>query len=130
KNPGVIIAPAGMLVGGTSIFYNERLAMGEKNGVAIVSFQVPGTPGRTLIDKGMTLIAGKPVKVRAEVRRFDFSSHSGKAELHADLRAIKGSPKFMAVHGEEESCLQLAQELHTELGAEALAPRVGEVYDV
>jgi putative mRNA 3-end processing factor len=130
KRPGVIIAPAGMLVGGTSIFYNERLAMGEKNGVAIVSFQVPGTPGRTLIDKGMTLIAGKPVRVRAEVRRFDFSSHSGKAELHGDLRAIKGSPKFMTVHGEEESCLQLAQDLHTELGVEALAPRVGEVHDV
>jgi putative mRNA 3-end processing factor len=130
KKPGVIIAPAGMLVGGASIFYSERLSMGEKNGVAIVSFQVPGTPGRTLIDKGLTLIAGKPVKVKAQVRRFDFSSHSGKAELHGDLKAIGGNPKFMTVHGEEESCVQLAQELHTELGAEALAPRVGEVYDV
>ncbi|HXY56817.1 MAG TPA: MBL fold metallo-hydrolase [Nitrososphaerales archaeon] len=130
KRPGVIIAPAGMLVGGASIFYNEHLAMGEKNGVAIVSFQVPGTPGRTLIDKGLTLIGGKPVKVKAEVRRFDFSSHSGKAELHADLRSIKGSPKFMTVHGEEESCLKLAEDLKKELGAESLAPRVGEVYEV
>jgi putative mRNA 3-end processing factor len=130
KRPGVIIAPAGMLVGGASIFYNERLSMGEKNGVAIVSFQVPGTPGRTLIDKGLTLIAGKPVKVKAEVRRFDFSSHSGKTELHGDLRAIKGNPKFMTVHGEEASCIQLADELKTELGAEAVAPRVGEIYDV
>jgi putative mRNA 3-end processing factor len=70
------------------------------------------------------------VKVRAEVRRFDFSSHSGKAELHSDLKAVKGSPRFMTVHGEEESCLQLAQELQKELGVEAIAPRVGEVYDV
>jgi putative mRNA 3-end processing factor len=130
KKPGVIISPAGMLVGGASIFYNERLSMNEKNGIAIVSFQVPGTPGRTLIDKGLTLIGGKPVKVRAEVRRFDFSSHSGRSELHADLKAIKGSPKFMTVHGEEESCLQLAQDLHAELGADAFAPRVGDVYDV
>jgi putative mRNA 3-end processing factor len=128
--PGVIISPAGMLVGGASIFYNEHLSMSEKNGIAIVSFQVPGTPGRTLIDKGLTLIGGKPVKVRSEVRRFDFSSHSGKAELHGDLRAIKGSPRFMTVHGEEESCIQLAQDLHTELGAETFAPRVGDVYDV
>ncbi len=130
KSPGAVIAPAGMLVGGTSIFYNERLAMGEKNGIAIVSFQVPGTPGRTLIDRGMVLIGGKPVKVKAQVRRFDFSSHSGKAELHGDLRAIKGSPKFMTVHGEEESCVQLAQDLTAELGAEAIAPHVGEVYEV
>ena len=130
KKPGVIISPAGMLVGGASIFYNQQLSQHEKNAISIVSFQVPGTPGRTLIDKGMTLINGKAVKVKADVRRFDFSSHSGKAELHADLRAIKGSPKFMTVHGEEESCIQLAQELHTSLGVEALAPRVGETYEV
>ena len=130
KRPGVIISPAGMLVGGASIFYNEHLSMNEKNGIAIVSFQVPGTPGRTLIDKGLTLIGGKPVKVRSEVKRFDFSSHSGKAELHADLKGIGGSPRFMTVHGEEESCIQLAQDLHTELGTETFAPRVGEVYDV
>ena len=62
-----------------------------------------------------------------------FSLENGlrfEAELHADLKAIGGSPKFMTVHGEEESCLQLAQELHTELGTEAIAPRVGEVHDV
>jgi len=104
--------------------------MSEKNGIAIVSFQVPGTPGRTLLYRGLTLIAGKPVKVKAEVRRFDFSSHSGKAELHGDLKAIGGSPRFMTVHGEEESCLQLAQELQSELGVEAVAPRVGEVHEV
>ena len=74
--------------------------------------------------------AAKPVKVKAEVRRFDFSSHSGRAELHGDLKAIKGSPRFMTVHGEEESCLKLAEDLHKELGAEAIAPRVGEVHEV
>jgi len=130
KKPGVIISPAGMLVGGASIFYNQQLSQHEKNGISIVSFQVPGTPGRTLIDKGMTLINGKAVKVKADVRRFDFSSHSGKGELLADLKAIKGSPKFMTVHGEEESCISLAQGLHAEMGVEALAPRVGEVYEV
>src|SRR5271157_2904686 len=64
RKPGVIISPAGMLVGGSSIFYNEQLSMGEKNGVAIVSFQVPGTPGRTLIDKGLTIYKGKPTPVK------------------------------------------------------------------
>jgi len=130
KRPGVIISPAGMLVGGASIFYNQHLSMGEKNGIAIVSFQVPGTPGRTLLDRGLTLINGKPVKVKAEVRRFDFSSHSGKKELHSDLKSIKGNPKFMTVHGEEESCLQLARDLHDEMGAEAFAPKVGETFEV
>lgn len=130
KTPGVIISPAGMLVGGSSVFYNQQLSLKEKNGIGIVSFQVPGTAGRTLIDKGLTLINGKPTKVKAEVRRFDFSSHSGKSILEGDLKSVGGSPKFMTVHGEEESCVKLAEELHTQLGAEALAPRVGEEYEV
>lgn len=130
KRPGVIISPAGMLVGGSSIFYNEHLSMDEKNGVGIVSFQVPGTPGRTLIDKGLTIYRGKPTKVKAEVRRFDFSSHSGKSSLLSDLKGVQGSPKFLTVHGEEESCIALAEELHTELGAEATAAMPGQDFQV
>ncbi|MDA4122664.1 MAG: MBL fold metallo-hydrolase [Thaumarchaeota archaeon] len=130
QKPGVIIAPAGMLVGGASVFYNQQLSQREKNGIALVSFQVPGTAGRTLLDRGLTLINGKPTKVKAEVKKFDFSSHSGKAVLSADLKAIKGDPKFMTVHGEEESCIQLAKDLHTDLGVETYAPSVGEVYEV
>jgi putative mRNA 3-end processing factor len=130
QRPGVIISPAGMLVGGASIFYNERLSQKEKNGISLVSFQVPGTPGRTLLDRGLTLINGKPTKVKAEVRKFDFSSHSGRTTLLSDLKGIGGKPRFMTVHGEEESCVQLATELHNELGAETFAPKVSEVYEV
>jgi putative mRNA 3-end processing factor len=130
QRPGVIVAPAGMLVGGASIFFNEHLSMDEKNGVAIVSFQVPGTPGRTLIDKGLTIYKGKPTKVKAEVKRFDFSSHSGKGLLMSDLKGIGGSPKFLTVHGEEESCIALAEQLHTELGAEAEAAIPGQEFQV
>jgi len=130
KKPGVIISPAGMLVGGASIFYNEHLSMDEKNGIAIVSFQVPGTPGRTLIEKGLTIYRGKPTKAKAEVRRFDFSSHSGKSALLSDLKGIGGSPKFLTVHGEEESCVALAQQLTTDLGVEATAAMPGQEFTV
>ncbi|MDV3244466.1 MAG: MBL fold metallo-hydrolase [Nitrososphaerales archaeon] len=130
SRPGVIVSPAGMLVGGASIFYNEHLSMDEKNGIAIVSFQVPGTPGRTLIDKGLTIYRGKPTPVKAEVRRFDFSSHSGRSGLLGDLKMIKGSPKFLTVHGEEESCIALADELHQTMGAEATAAMPGQEFQV
>ncbi|MDG6921596.1 MAG: MBL fold metallo-hydrolase, partial [Nitrososphaerota archaeon] len=130
KKPGVIISPAGMLVGGSSIFYNERLSMDEKNGIGIVSFQVPGTPGRTLLDKGLTIYRGKPTKVKAEVKRFDFSSHSGRSTLLSDLKGIQGNPRFLTVHGEEESCLALAKELHEGFGAEATAAMPGQEFTV
>ena len=130
KRPGVIVSPAGMLVGGASIFYNEHLSMSEKNGIAIVSFQVPGTPGRTLIDKGLTIFRGKPTKVKAEVKRFDFSVHSGRSTLLSDLKGVGGNPKFLTVHGEEESCLALAKELHDGFGAEATAAMPGQEFTV
>ena len=130
KKPGVIISPAGMLVGGSSIFYNEHLSMDQKNGIGIVSFQVPGTPGRTLIEKGLTIYRGKPEKVKAEVRRFDFSSHSGKSALLSDLKGVGGNPKYLTVHGEEASCVALAEELHREIGAEAEAAMPGQEFTV
>ena len=46
-NPGVIIAPAGMLVGGTAAFYKKIITKRPENGVALVSFQAPNTPGKT-----------------------------------------------------------------------------------
>ena len=68
--------------------------------------------------------------MKAEVRRFDFSSHSGKSSLLSDLKGVKGSPRFLTVHGEEESCLALAQELHQGFGAEATAAMPGQEFTV
>ncbi len=126
KRPGVIISPAGMLVGGASIFYNERISMEEKNGIAIVSFQVPGTPGRTLLEKGLTVHNGKTAKVKAELRRFDFSSHSGRSRLISMLKSIKGNPTYITVHGDEEACVSLADQLKTDIGAYAVAATQGQ----
>ena len=124
KQPSVIIAPAGMLVGGLAVFYNNEIARNTKNAICIVSFQVPGTPGRTLLEKGITLINGKPRKVKAEVRRFNFSSHSGRSKMLDIFKKMKGSPKVLAVHGEAASCIKFADDLN-ELGFESYAPDVG-----
>jgi putative mRNA 3-end processing factor len=128
--PGVIISPAGMLVGGASVFYHAEVAKQARNGIAIVSFQVPGSPGRTLLDKGLAIIGGRPRKVSAEIHRFDFSAHSGRRELFTMLKGIKGSPKVVTIHGEADSCTQFAQQLRQDLGLEAFAPDAGESFRV
>ena len=130
KTPSVIIAPAGMLVGGLSVFYSEKIALDNRNGVAIVAFQIPGTPGRTLLEKGLTLVRGRPKKVKAQVKRFDFSSHSGRKELFDMLKAVKGNPKVMTVHGEEEHCTKFAKEVKQEFGFDAMAPAAGDVMKI
>ncbi len=130
NTPSVIISPAGMLVGGAAIFYNQQIAQREKNGIAIVAYQVQGTPGRTLLEKGLALINGKPTKVKAEIKRFDFSSHSGRSGLMNLLRKVKGSPKVLMVHGEEASCVSFAKNVREIFGFEAYAPKPNEAFQV
>ncbi|MBN1784227.1 MAG: MBL fold metallo-hydrolase [Candidatus Bathyarchaeota archaeon] len=130
KRSGAIISPAGMLKGGPAAFYIQRVGKKSKNGVFLVGYQIPGTPGRELIDEGKCVIDGKIQNVKADVKRFDFSSHSGANELRAAVKDLKGNPTVYIVHGEEESCETFAEWIRTEVGLEAVAPKAGEAFTV
>ena len=49
KEPCVVISPAGMLVGGNAVYYLQELSFSDKNGIALVSYQGEGTPGKKII---------------------------------------------------------------------------------
>ena len=127
KRPGVIISPSGMLKGGAAMFYMERVAMKSGNAVFLVSYQLPDTPGRKLLEEGKFIIKGKEVRVKAAVEHFDFSSHCGKTELHDYLKSVKGNPDVYVIHGEPENCELLASWIRDELGLNASAPEAGDV---
>jgi len=130
SKPGVIISPAGMLKGGPAAFYIQKLGKKGNNAVFLVSYQVPGTPGRELLEKGRCVIDGKMRKVRAAVKHFDFSSHCGARELQETVKKLKGSPKVFVVHGAEGNCEELAKWVKKETELEAVAPKPGDVYKV
>jgi len=130
KEPCVIISPAGMLVGGAAAFYNERVSKDPKNGISFVSYQVKGTPGRQILEEKVALINGRPKKVNADIKHFNFSSHSGRSELFDMIKRIKGNPKVFTMHGEEENCVQFAKDLKEKFGLEAVAPKIGGVYEL
>ena len=130
RTPSVIISPAGMLKGGPSQFYISKIAKKANNAVFLVSFQIPGTPGKELLDKGICTIDGKVRKIKAQVQHFDFSSHAGGSQLKESLRRLGGKPKVFAVHGAEGNCEMLANWAKTELGLEAIAPRTGETFEI
>jgi len=52
SKPGVIISSSGMLSGGASTRYMEKIKNRSNDAVILVSYQVPGTPGRILMDEG------------------------------------------------------------------------------
>jgi putative mRNA 3-end processing factor len=128
--PCVVISPAGMLVGGNAVYYLQQLSFDAKNGIALVSYQGEGTPGRKLLETGKVSTRGKDLNVTAEVKQFQFSGHADKKELFEMMKKIKGNPKVLTVHGDSESCELFAQEIHEKFGFEAHAPAVDETITV
>ena len=130
EEPCVVISPAGMLVGGNAVFYLQQLSFDDKNGIALVSYQGEGTPGRKLLETGKVSTRGKDVNVTAEVKQFEFSGHADRNELFDMIKKIRGNPKVLTVHGDSKSCEMFAQEIHEKFGFEAHAPAVNETITV
>ncbi len=130
KSPSVIISTAGMLKGGPAAFYVSKIGKKANNAIFLVSYQIPGTPGRELLDKGICTIDGKVRKVKALYEHFDFSSHCGASQLKEALRKLGGKPKVFVVHGDEGNCELFANWAKSELGLDAVAPKTGDTFEV
>ena len=126
SEPCVVISPAGMLVGGNAVYYMQNLASSEKNGIAMVSYQGEGTPGKKLLETGKISLKGKDVKVKATVRRFEFSGHADRDSLFEMIKNVKGNPKILTVHGDRESCTKFSEEIQQKFGFDSHAPKLGE----
>jgi len=130
KKSGVIISPAGMLKGGPSAFYISKVGKKAQNAVFLVSYQIPGTPGRELLEKGRCVIDGKIRKVKAQVKHFDFSSHCGASELRETVEKLEGDPTVYVVHGAEGNCERFAKWIKKNVGFKAVAPKAGDTFTV
>ncbi len=130
KNGGVIIAPAGMLSGGAALYYARHIANDERNGIFIVGYQLPGTPGRVLLETNKLPFNGGLLDVQAQVKYFDFSAHAGSKELIEFIKSVPGEPTVIPVHGEPESCKYLADYAAKELGLNTILPVSGDTIEI
>jgi len=126
SEPCVVISPAGMLVGGNAVFYMQEIASNDMNGIAMVSYQAEGTPGKKMLETGKISTRGKDMKVKATVRQFQFSGHGDRTALFDMIKNIKGDPKVLTVHGDENSCTKFAEEIQEKFGLDAYAPKLGD----
>ena len=128
KKGVVVISPAGMLRGGPSTYYASILADREDSAIFLVSYQIPGTPGHSLLNYGK-LDVNRDENVRCRVEWFDFSSHLGQPDLinfiSSIVRSSDGLTDVLLVHGEESSCNTLASLLKDQ-GISAKVPLNGE----
>ncbi len=130
SEPCVVISPAGMLVGGNAVYYLQQLAFDDKNGIALVSYQGEGTPGKQLLDTGKISTKGKDMKVNAQVKQFQFSGHADRDGLFDMIKNIKGNPKVLTVHGDNDSCIKFAEEIHEKFGLDAIAPKIDDTISI
>ncbi|MEM2233455.1 MAG: MBL fold metallo-hydrolase RNA specificity domain-containing protein, partial [Nitrososphaerota archaeon] len=115
---------------GPAVYYARSVAEREESSITFVSFQVPGTPGEAVLSRKVLEADGESITVRSKVSQFRLSGHAGRKELHDYLRRTAEGARVFAVHGEPESCAELARWAREELGTEAVDPELGAVYEV
>ena len=117
----VILTTSGMLDGGPVLWYLEKLRKDPRSAVLLTGYQVPGTNGRQLLEKGTLDFYGVSQKVECQVHYFDFSAHAGHKQL-VDF-ARKCSPeKIVLLHSDNRE--PLAEDLSD--FAEVYTPKDGE----
>ncbi|MFX1376615.1 MAG: MBL fold metallo-hydrolase [Promethearchaeota archaeon] len=142
KSNGVIIAPSGMLKGGAAIDYIKTILQDPLSAVYLVGYQVEGTPGRGLLDKGIFEFKesrkNKPkydlrIEAQCDYDYFDFSSHSDNIHIHNYIENLnfKGDSNadIFCIHGDSKSTTSLASNLVSK-NYNSVAPEIGEIYHI
>lgn len=98
----VIVTTSGMVQGGPVISYAENFIHDENNFIILTGYQAKGTNGRHMFEDHMFYSHHHGFKVKAHVRKFDFSAHYGKDSIHKMMRKI--NPKHLILqHGDLEA---------------------------
>ncbi|MEM2984847.1 MAG: MBL fold metallo-hydrolase RNA specificity domain-containing protein, partial [Candidatus Jordarchaeaceae archaeon] len=131
--PCIIISTSGMLEGGPIVGYLKQIAEDSRNLICLTGYQVPGTRGRRLQDGEREIKLSPdeaPVKVRSEVKSFEFSAHADQSGLFRFISKIKGLEKVYCVHGEEWKTIEFADRIEDLKKISAYSPINGETYSL
>jgi len=106
--------------GGPIVQYIKKLYDDRNCSLVLTSFQVEGTPGKTLLETGRYINekAGLNLELKMFVKRLDFSSHCGRSDLFNFAEKVDPE-KIFCIHGDHTE--EFASELR-EKGFDAVAP--------
>lgn len=126
----VIIASSGMLTGGPSVEYFNKIADNQKNTIMFIGYQGEGSLGRK-VQKGLKEIAvttngrtrGLQVNLRVETVE-GFSGHSDRMQLSSYIRDLKPKPKkIIVLHGNKVKTGEFAKFLSNRFKINSVAPK-------
>ncbi len=120
RSPGVIITSAGMMMGGPVL--NYLFNVNNRSKVIFTGYNVEGTNGWTLMNKGFITKDEQELTVDLPVEYIDLSAHAGRNELLSFIRGANPE-KVVLVHGDNPG--DFAEELQA-AGYDAVAPKLGD----
>lgn len=137
KEPCAIIASSGMLTGGPSQWYAEKLASDEGNYIAITGYQDEESPGRQLLEIADTsdtseriLKLGElTVPVKCGIGKFGLSAHADKTGIISLTHALSAKKVFF-IHGNKEIINALASDVQREYRGQIYVPSNGDILDM
>ena len=134
QGAAIIMATSGMLEGGPVIDYFSNLASSENNGIVFVSYQIPGTIGRRVLDgsRQVSLMNGegkiKIVDVNCNVTKVEgFSGHSDYNQLIRYVGKLRSKLHQVIInHGERRKVENMANLIAKVYRIPTMQPRVLE----
>lgn len=136
KESCVIISSSGMLTGGPSQYYAEKIAQMDNGYIVITGYQDEESPGRKLLnlldddeENRILEINNKIVPVKCVVKRIGLSAHGDKSEIEALMQKLTPKNMFL-VHGDSEVISSFAGEAVKNIRGNVFVPKDGETFDI
>lgn len=132
-NPKIIIAGSGMSNGGRILHHEKRHLEDPNSALLIVGYQAAGSLGRQILDGVKEVeINNKKVKVNAKIINLTgYSAHKDSDNLLEFIDNTSDTlKKVFVVMGEKKASLFLTQRIRDYLGLNAIAPKLGESFEL
>lgn len=133
QNPKIIIAGSGMSNGGRIVYHEKRHLPDPNSTLLIVGYQAAGSLGRKLLDGIKEVeIMGEKIHVRAKI--VNLTGYSAHKDSDGLIEFVDGTSdtvkKVFVVMGEQKSTLFLVQRLRDYIGVNAVAPKLGDSFEL
>ncbi|MEQ9400380.1 MAG: MBL fold metallo-hydrolase [Longimicrobiales bacterium] len=131
RGPLVVVAGAGMLVGGRILHHLKAFGPDDRNTLLLTGYQAPGTRGAALLGGARSMrIHGHDVPFRAGLETVDgLSAHGDRRDLLAWLAAAPSPPeRVYLVHGEPDQAEAFASYAMDALGGDVQVARDRATY--
>lgn len=129
KKGVVIVTTSGMVQGGPVVSYVSQMLHDKDNFIILTGYQAKGTNGRSIFEDHMFYSKGQKFKVKAHVRKFDFSAHYGQQSIRSLIEKI--NPKNLILqHGDIGALSESKYYAQTNLpNTNVFLPAIGDVME-